>query len=366
MSDAVRIQVATSSGPYPVHIGSGILDSCGLLVREHSAARTAAVVTDSNVQALLGIRVLESLEAARFRVVQVTVEPGEASKSWARAGEVLEALAAHGLDRGDIVVALGGGVIGDLAGFCAAVYMRGISYAQIPTTLLAQVDSSVGGKTAVDLAAGKNLAGAILQPCVVVADTDSPCTVSDLEWRSGLAEIAKSAVLDGEEFLSWLETHARDLADRDSETVKHAIQASVEFKARIVAADERETGVRECLNLGHTLGHAIEKVAGYGAVAHGLAVAEGMRFSSRLAARLEGASPEFVRRQEALLDALGLVELSSVYDSEKIRAAMSSDKKVRDGAIRFVLATSPGEHVVREVDSDVLREELREWMSERG
>lgn len=356
----------TSSGLYPVHIGSGIVDLCGSLVREHSTARTAAVVTDSNVQALLGVRVVASLEAAQFRVVQVTVEPGEASKSWARAGEVLEALAAHGLDRGDIVVALGGGVIGDLAGFCAAVYMRGISYAQIPTTLLAQVDSSVGGKTAVDLAAGKNLAGAFLQPRAVVADTDSPRTLLELEWRSGLAEIAKSAVLDGEEFLSWLETHAQGLVDRDPETVKHAIQASVEFKARIVAGDERECGVRECLNLGHTLGHAIEKVAGYGAVGHGLAVAEGMRFSARLAARIEAVSPEFVSRQEALLDALGLVELSSVYDSEMIRTAMSSDKKVRNGAVRFVLATSPGEHVVRGVDGGVLQEELREWMRERG
>jgi 3-dehydroquinate synthase len=282
------------------------------------------------------------------------------------AGEVLEALAETGLDRSDIVVALGGGVVGDLVGFSAATYLRGVRFVQIPTTLLAQVDSSVGGKTGVDLRAGKNLAGAFKQPMLVVADTDSLLSLPEAEWRSGLAEIAKSAVIDGEGFLRWLEANATQLLARDPVAVEEAVRRCVVFKSSIVSADEKEAGVRECLNYGHTLGHAVENVAGYGVIPHGLAVAEGMRFAVRLAVEVAGASREFVDRQDSVLEALGLPALTSAWPVSTLLTAMRSDKKARSGSVRFVLAASPGSWSCTAVEDRVIREHLDAWAGSKG
>jgi 3-dehydroquinate synthase len=229
------------------------------------------------------------------------------------------------------------------------------------------VDSSVGGKTGVDLRAGKNLAGAFKQPSLVLADIETLASLPESEWRSGLAEIAKSAVIDSEEFLGWTEANASRLLARDSEVVAEAVARCVMFKSGVVSSDEREEGMRECLNYGHTLGHALENVAGYGTVPHGLAVAEGMRFAVRVAVEVAGASRDFVRRQDALLDSLGLPALAGSWPPYDLHNAMRSDKKARSGDIRFVLADSPGSWSCTQVDDSVLQEHLDAWAgSKRG
>lgn len=355
------VHVSVSSSQYDVVIGEGLLRECGSVLSSVWNPRTIALVTDRTVHDLHYETVRSSLAQAGFDVVDLVIPPGETSKCWDMAGSLLESLAARGVGRTDSLVALGGGVVGDLGGFVAATYLRGVGFAQLPTTLLAQVDSSVGGKTGVDLTAGKNLAGAFIQPDVVVADTAVLSTLPEGEWLSGLAEVAKSGVLDGEISLAQLERDADGLVAREMGAVTEAVRMCVAFKARVVSSDERESGPRESLNLGHTLGHAIEKVAGYGVVPHGLAVAEGMRFAARLAVRTGAASSEFARRQDVLLDRLGLVPLPRVYDCEALASAMTSDKKARGGRPRFVLATAPGEHIVTHIDEAVLKDELCAW-----
>lgn len=359
------VHVETHGGTYDVVIGAGLLAEAGERIRAVSDASRAALISDACVADLYGLAIDSRLTAAGFRVCDVAFAPGEASKSWAVAGELLEALAQTGLGRRDLVVALGGGVVGDLAGFVAASYLRGVDVVQLPTTLLAQVDSSVGGKTGVDLSAGKNLAGAFKQPLLVLADVDTLASLPEPEWQSGLAEVAKSAVIDGEEFLGWLETNATALRTRTPEVVAEAVARCVGFKAGVVMADEREAGPRESLNYGHTLGHAIESVAGYGTVAHGIAVAEGIRFAARLAVECANASRDFVRRQDALLDALGVSALGDIVDTEAALAAMHSDKKARAGSVRFVLASSPGTWVCVPVSDATLREHLAAWASSK-
>lgn len=358
-----KVSVKTDSGAYFVNIGEGVLGDSGRIITAHLRSKRVAVIADATASELHGRVLGDALSAAGLGVIWLDVPPGEASKSWDVAGSLLERLAASGLERKDAIVAFGGGVTGDLAGFCAGVYMRGVDYFQIPTTLLSQVDSSVGGKTGVDLAAGKNLAGVFIQPKAVVADISLLSTLPKIEWESGLAEVAKSAILDGEDFLGWMERNALRLVARDLLSISHAVEESVRFKAGVVAADEYEAGLRESLNLGHTLGHAIEKVTGYGCVSHGAAVALGIRFASRLTARLGVAPADFVSRQERLLFDLGLTARVGELDADAILYAMRSDKKARDGAIRFVLAIAPGEHVVLPVEDRVIAEELAAFLA---
>lgn len=361
------VGVPVPDAPYEVVIGPGILEDTGKLVRLVSKARKIAVISDSNVSNLFGITVETKLIEAGYDVHPMTVPAGESSKSWSTAGELLEALAEVGLDRNDLVISLGGGVVGDLAGFVAATYLRGVAFIQIPTTLLAQVDSSVGGKTGVDLRAGKNLAGAFKQPLLVIADTAALRLLPDQEWASGLAEIAKSAAIDGEEFLGWVEQNAEALRNRDETAVIEAVSRSVRFKSGVVSADETEVGPRECLNYGHTFGHAIENVAGYGFYPHGIAVAEGMRFAVRLAVETAGATVEFVKRQDRLLDTLGLTTTADAFDAGRLADAMRSDKKARAGTIRFVLVSGPGAWECKPVAEDTIREHLEAWAaSKRG
>lgn len=356
-----RERVDTPSGGYEVFIGPGLLGQAGLLLAEASHARRVALISDDTVSDLFGERATMSIAAAGFEVIRLEFPAGEASKTWERAGELLEALAAAGLSRTDLVVALGGGVVGDLAGFVAATYLRGVALAQIPTTLLAQVDSSVGGKTGVDLRAGKNLAGAFKQPIVVIADTSLLATLPHDEWASGLAEVAKSAIIDSEEFTGWLEHNGDALLNRDEQVVAEAVRRCVAFKARVVSGDERESGERECLNYGHTFGHALENVAGYGSIPHGIAVAEGMRFAARIAADVAGAPSDFTKRQQALLGRLIPPFPQRVYAVEELMDAMHSDKKAREGRVRFVLATRPGKWRCEPVDEEIIREHLTKW-----
>ena len=361
MIAAKTIPVAAGDGGYDVIVAAGLLSEAGQRVRGVCAARKVAIVSDTSVDALFGASVAARLVSAGFDVSPMAFEPGEASKSWAVAGELLEGFAQVGLDREDLVVALGGGVVGDLAGFAAATYLRGIAFVQMPTTLLAQVDSSVGGKTGVDLRAGKNLAGAFKQPLLVLADTAVLSSLPAVEWSSGAAEVAKSAIVEGEEFTAWLERVGASLGARDPFVVTEAVERSVGFKAAVVSVDEKEAGERECLNYGHTLGHALESVAGYGTIPHGLAVAEGMRFAARLAVEVAGASREFVLRQDALLDQLGLPAMGEGFAADKLLAAMRADKKVRRGAVRFVLATAPGVWSCQPVADSVIAEHLEAW-----
>ncbi len=366
-AESIRVSVPVDGSCYEVVIGAGLLGGAGDLVREVTAACSVALITDDNTGGLFGEDVESSLRQAGFDVHRLLVPAGERSKSWTVAGDLLEKLAQLRLDRSDMVVALGGGVVGDLAGFVAATYLRGVRFVQLPTTLLAQVDSSVGGKTGVDLQAGKNLAGAFKQPLLVIADTHVLASLPEQEWASGLAEIAKSAVIYGEGFLGWLEAHTEALAQRDSEVLGEAVRRSVEFKSRVVSADEREAGLRECLNYGHTFGHALEKAAGYGSFPHGIAVAEGMRFAIRLAVELGSAREEFARRQDALLDRLGLSAISEGVEPGDILDAMRSDKKVKSGMVRFVLADEPGSWTCRPVEDAVIEEQVNAWSaSKRG
>ena len=332
---------------YSVRIGPGIIAALGRNLREidcFSSVRDVLVITDSNVGPLYLAQVKASLSQAGFKAADIVVPAGESSKSLEIAGEIWSAMAQLGMGRDCMVVALGGGVIGDLAGYVAASYMRGVPVVQVPTTLLAMVDSSVGGKTAVNLPEGKNLVGAFWQPSFVCADTDTLATLSDREWRCGCGEVAKSSVIDSDDFFFWLTDHAHELVNRDAETTQEAIARCVVFKADVVARDKAESkGVRECLNYGHTLGHAIESLAGYGTFSHGACVAEGMRFAARLARLVapeagRGAVEAFAEAQAELLDALGLEPLNHGLPPEELLAAMKHDKKVRSGDLHFVLA----------------------------
>jgi 3-dehydroquinate synthase len=355
-----EFMVVSGRGSYPVRIGPGILDGVGRSLAV-AGVRAVAVVTDTTVAALYGDKLQASLSEAGIDAVRVEVSPGETAKSWSRAGELLEEMSERGLNRDDAVVALGGGVVGDLAGFCAAVYMRGIGIFQVPTTLLAQVDSSIGGKTGLDLPRGKNLVGAFWPPLGVLADTSCLATLGGAEWRSGMAEVAKSAILDDVPSLEELERDAEALTERDAGAVERAVLMAAGFKTRVVSQDERESGARLALNYGHTLGHAIERVAGYGMVPHGIAVAEGMRFAARLAERLGVGDLAWSERQDRLLKAVGLVRTGCTYDVAALVSAMRSDKKVLAGEVRFVLSTGPGRWVARPVGDALLTTALSEW-----
>lgn len=356
--------------PYDVRIGAGVLDALG--ARMHGVpsleqAERVLVVTDENVAPLYRDRARESLASAGFRVSDIVVPAGEDTKSVEVASEIWEAMAQLALGRDCAVVALGGGVVGDLAGFVASTYMRGVTLVQAPTTLLSMVDSSVGGKTGVNLTAGKNLVGTFKQPAYVCADTGALYTLPEREWACGCAEVAKSAVIDSDEFFFWLAEAAGALAERDEAVVAEAIARCVVFKADVVAEDKAESrGVRECLNYGHTLGHAVEALAGYGTFSHGAAVAEGMRFAARLGVDVVGTSAELVDAQDELLDALGLPALAWSAPAEEMLAAMKRDKKTRAGEVRFVLPRDIGDWELVVVPDEVILEHLRRWEASKS
>lgn len=356
--------------PYDVRIGSGVLGGLGAHMRRApavSAAERVCVIADANVAPLYLDAAKGSLAEEGYRVSDIVVPAGEESKSLAVAGEVWEAMASLALGRDCAVVALGGGVVGDLAGFVAAAYMRGVSVVQVPTTLLAMVDSSVGGKTAVNLEAGKNLVGAFKQPAYVCADTSTLETLPAREWACGCAEIAKSAVIDSDDFFFWLTDAASSLAARDAEAAAEAIARAVVFKADVVAVDKTESrGVRECLNYGHTLGHAVEALAGYGTFSHGEAVAEGMRFAARLGEALVGTSHELATAQDELLCELGLPALAWSADAADMLDAMKRDKKARGGTVRFVLPRDVGDWELADVEDAVILEHLEAWVRSKA
>ena len=369
MATKVIVQIP-GERDYAVRIGSGVLDALGQGMRQVerlAKVRDALVITDTNVAPLYLARAKASLAQAGFKAADITVPAGEDAKSVEVAAEIWSAMAELALGRDCVIVALGGGVVGDLAGFVASTYMRGVAVVQAPTTLLAMVDSSVGGKTAVNLPQGKNLVGTFYQPSFVCADVDTLSTLPEREWRCGCAEVAKSSVIDSDDFFFWLLDNAERLAKRDGEAAAEAIKRCVVFKAGVVARDKTESaGVRECLNLGHTLGHAIESVAGFGTFSHGAAVAEGMRFAAQLALERSEASPDFVEAQASLLDELGLASLEWRAPAADLLAAMKRDKKARGGEIRFVLASDVGKWRVTSIPDADLETQLTRWEMAKG
>lgn len=360
---------------YAVRIGAGVMSALGRNLREterFSQLRDLLVLTDENVAPLYLDQAKGTLSQAGFKVSHITVPAGEATKSVDLLAEVWSAMAQLGLGRDCAVIALGGGVVGDLAGFAAACYLRGVPVVQVPTTLLAMVDSSVGGKTGINLPEGKNLVGAFHQPSFVCADTKMLSTLPEREWLCGLGEVAKSAVIDSDDFFFWLAEHAAGLAARtDDEAVTETVARCVVFKADTVAQDvEDRAGIRECLNYGHTLGHAIESCAGFGAFSHGACVAEGMRFAAFAAQEVltgpEAASvSDFAQAQSELLDTLGLRPLEFQASPEDLLSAMRRDKKVRGGELRLVLASDVARWRIVGLGDDEVLSLLRRWMSVR-
>ena len=347
----LTVRVETGTRAYDIRIGNSLLEQagpqiCRWLQRPQDAALRILVVTDSTVQPLHADPVRRSLAAAGVEVSVATVPSGEVSKSFAQAQLLYDRLVDMAADRQTVVAAVGGGVVGDLAGFAAATYARGLRLVQIPTTLLAMVDSSVGGKTGINHPRGKNLIGAFHQPVGVLIDLDTLATLPEREYRSGLAEVVKYGVILDAEFFSYLENHVRELNARDPAVLRYVVARSCQLKADVVREDDFETtGRRAVLNYGHTFAHAFETLAGYGSLLHGEAVAAGMVCASRLAQKLGRISSEVTERQITLLSALGFsisVPSDICHRSSEIVRCMLLDKKSEGKSLRFVLPSRLG------------------------
>ena len=342
---------------YPIHVGSGLIGRAELYA-PHLAGRQVLVVTD---EAVAGLYLAPLTQALGDReIASVVLSGGEASKAFAAVSRIIDVLVEHGFNRSAAVVALGGGVVGDIAGFAAAIYHRGIRCLQVPTTLLAQVDSSVGGKTGVNHPRGKNLIGAFHQPACVIADTHALATLGERELRAGLAEVIKYGVLWDEAFFGWLEGNLDGLLARDRAVLARAVRRSCEIKAEVVSQDEREAGVRARLNLGHTFGHAIEAGMEFGRWLHGEAVAAGMCMAADLAVRMGWLSGADAERVQALVRRAGLPDRGPAeLGPDDFRRLMARDKKVVDGGIRLVLPRAIGTTVLTgDFDSRALAETL--------
>jgi len=353
------LNVTLGERSYPIHIGAGLLDDARLYAPLAGAGKVA-VVTNATVAPLYLERVARAIEQAGMpRPVSIEVEDGEQAKSWGSLDRVFDALLAARCGRDSVIVALGGGVVGDLAGFAAAVYQRGVPYMQVPTTLLAQVDSSVGGKTAINHARGKNMIGAFHQPLAVIADVATLDTLPDRELRAGLAEVIKHGFILDQEFVVWLEANTARLLSRDRPALQHAVRRSCELKARVVAADERESGLRAILNFGHTFGHAIEAGMGYGEWLHGEAVASGMVIAAELSVRTGTLPRQEADRVKALLARAGLPVQAPGLAVDRYLELMQVDKKNAGGRARFVLLEALGRAVLRgDVDTRLVRESI--------
>ena len=349
-----RLDVQLRERSYPIHVGSGLLARAGELVAD-LGARRAIVVTNAAVAARWLAPLRASLVSAGFACDVILVPDGETYKSWATLNDVITRLLELRAERNSLLVALGGGVIGDLAGFAAGIYQRGIPFVQIPTTLLAQVDSSVGGKTAVNHPLGKNMIGVFWQPRSVLIDIDCLRTLPDRELGAGLAEVIKYGAIRDRDFFDWIDRSIGPLLARDPDALEHAIVQSCRIKAEIVAVDERETGERTLLNFGHTFGHAIETATGYATWLHGEAIAAGMVLASRLSTLVSDLPREDAARIEALVARAKLPVAPPRLSLDRWLDLMSHDKKVEAGVIRFIVLSSLGRAIVR---SGVPRETL--------
>ena len=345
-SGLARVDIDLGERSYPILIGAGLLDQPSTWEGLPRAA-TALIVTNEVVGPLYAERLLRALQAHYPRVLVITLPDGEAHKTWGTLNLIFDELLGKACDRKTVLFALGGGVIGDMTGFAAACYMRGVPFVQVPTTLLSQVDSSVGGKTAVNHPLGKNMIGAFYQPVRVVCDLDTLQTLPARELSAGLAEVIKYGPIADMAFLDWIEAHLSALMDRDATALSWAVQRSCEIKAQVVGADERESGLRAILNFGHTFGHAIEAGLGFGVWLHGEAVGCGMLMAARLSERLGHVDAAFVERLAGLIRRAGLPVVGPDLGVESYLEHMRVDKKAQDGDIRFVLIDAPGKAVVQ-------------------
>ena len=371
MTETVHVPLGARA--YDVLIGPGLLGRAGALIAPLLRRPRVAVLADARVHALHGTALAEGLGRAGIEAAFLSLPPGEATKSWAHLQQSVEWLLEQKVERGDVVLAFGGGVVGDLAGFAAAILRRGVRFVQVPTSLLAQVDSSVGGKTGINTAQGKNLVGAFHQPSLVLADTDVLDTLTDRDFLAGYGEVVKYGLLGDSEFFQWLEGSASSMVSGSQAARIHAVRRSVEMKAGIVTRDETEQGERALLNLGHTFCHALEAATGYGdRLLHGEGVAIGCALAFELSARLGLCSQEDPSRVRAhLRDMRMKVDLSDIEgelpDADGLLALMAQDKKVVDGRLRFILARGIGAaFVADDVPPEAVREVLREALAARG
>ena len=353
------LAVDTGTARYEIVIG------CGLLAQAHTwgpipASGDGVIVTNPTVARHWAEPLRRALASRHTKLTVLELPDGEAYKDWSTLNRIFDHLIASGCDRRTVLYALGGGVVGDIVGFAAGCYMRGVPFVQVPTTLLAQVDSSVGGKTAINHPLGKNMIGLFNQPLRVVCDLDTLGTLPEREYAAGLAEVVKYGPIADSEFLQWLETHAEDLWRREPSAVAHAVRRSCEIKAAVVGQDERESGLREILNFGHTFGHAIEAGAGYGNWLHGEAVACGMLLAADLSARLGMTAPTLRTRLAALLQRFGLPLRPPRFEAQTWLDSMRRDKKTHGGQIRFVLIDGLGRATTRPAPEGLVLDVLRE------
>jgi 3-dehydroquinate synthase len=360
MTGYVQVDVALGDRGYPIYIGAGVIEHGGLLA-QHIRGEQVAVFSNETVAPLYLDRLLKALGQGdkSYRIDVFTMPDGEEHKNLDSYAAAMDFLLQRRHSRSTTLIALGGGVVGDLTGFVAATFQRGVDFIQVPTTLLAQVDSSVGGKTAVNHPRGKNMIGAFHQPRCVLADTSFFDTLPQREYRAGLAEVVKYGVIVDADFFRWLEENVEACVERQPEAVTYAVRRSCELKAAVVAADERESGMRAVLNFGHTFGHAIETLTGYKRYLHGEAVAIGMIMAADLSARQGPMSWKEALEIRRLVASFGLPEAPPPLVASELIHAMGADKKVVNGRLRLVLAEAIGRvRVTEEVDMSALRETL--------
>jgi 3-dehydroquinate synthase len=355
----IEVQIALGERSYPILIGAGLLSQPSAW-QGLPKASTALIVTNDAVGPLYASALQQALKPHYAQIHQVTLPDGETHKTWQTLNQVFDVLLSQGCDRKTVLFALGGGVVGDMTGFAAACYMRGVPFVQVPTTLLAQVDSSVGGKTAVNHPLGKNMIGAFYQPARVVCDLSSLQTLPAREMSAGLAEIIKYGPIADMAFLDWIEAHIDALMARDPQALAHAVQRSCEIKAWVVGQDERESGLRAILNFGHTFGHAIEAGLGFGEWLHGEAVGCGMVMAAHLSHRLGYIDLALVERLTALIARAGLPVVGPNLGVETYLHHMRVDKKAEAGDIRFVLIDSPGHAKVQGAPDALVGEVIRQ------
>ncbi len=339
------LSVALDARSYPIHIGAGLLADPGLIL-PYLKTKRVAVITNTVVGPLYLAPFVAALRERGLRVTEIVLPDGEAHKDWPTLNLIFDGLLGDRCDRSTTLIALGGGVVGDMVGFAAASYQRGVPFIQVPTTLLSQVDSSVGGKTAINHPLGKNMIGAFYQPRLVLADISTLSTLPDRELKAGLAEVIKYGLIRDLPFLEWIEANLERLLARDGEALAEAVERSCRNKAEVVAADETEQGERATLNLGHTFGHAIETGLGYGEWLHGEAVAAGAVMAAELSRRLGWLSDADVARVRRIHERAGLPVTGAALGADRYLELMAHDKKVSDGTLRLVLLKAIGRAVI--------------------
>lgn len=354
MASSIHLRVELGERSYPIEIGQSLLDRYELFAQAIVGQRVA-VVTNTVVAPLYLARLTQTLQAAGKQVIPIVLPDGEQEKNWENLMKIFDVLLAEKCDRQTTLIALGGGVIGDMTGYAAASYMRGVPFIQVPTTLLAQVDSSVGGKTGINHPLGKNMIGAFYQPLAVIADTTTLDTLVPRELSAGLAEVIKHGCITGKEFFDWIEANIGKLVARDPAALAVAIQRSCEIKAEVVRQDEREGGLRAILNFGHTFGHAIEAGLGYGEWLHGEAVGCGMVMAAELSQRMGYIDEQTKQRITAVVEAAGLPVRAPALGADRWIDLMQVDKKSSGGEIQFILLKPLGSPIITTVPEEPLR-----------